>query len=132
PLNCVDMNASSNKDEYPYGQEVYGPAVPFTPVDQFTAHGFGGYVGCVIEGGAVIEVGHFTHISSEVYYAAKDKKQLPAGTYLGKCTKAVGLRAGPRRHVRPRRKGGGEVTARGAGREGVGGPAARVWWPGKK
>jgi hypothetical protein len=132
PDNCVDMNASSNKNEYPYGQDIYGPAVPFTPADKFTARGFGGYIGCVIDSGEVIEFGHFDHISAEVYWAAKDKRQLPAGTYLGKCTKTIGLSAGPHCHMQARKTPGGDLLKRNEWLQWMGVPADRVWWPGKK
>jgi hypothetical protein len=133
PDNCVDMNATSNKDEYPYGMDVYGPAVPFTPLFKFVATGFGGYVGCQVESGEVIEFGHFDHISAEIYYAAKEKKQLPAGTYLGKCTTKIGLSSGAHCHMQAKKKPGGAFLTRDVWLpKFMGVPADKAWWPGRK
>ena len=71
------------------------------------------------------------HISAEVYWAAKDKKQLPAGTYLGKCTKTIGLSSGPHCHMQARKEPGGNLLTRDAWLKWMGVPDDRVWWPGK-
>ena len=131
PPFCVDMNASSNKEQYPYGTDVYGPGEPFTPLDQFVASGFGGFVACQVSGGIVIQFGHFDQISAEVYDAAKEKKRLPAGTYLGKCTKKIGLSSGPHCHMQAKK--GDQFLKRDAWLPHLGVDASagveKLWWP---
>ncbi|MGZ6142070.1 MAG: hypothetical protein ACXWLM_01970 [Myxococcales bacterium] len=132
PDNCVDMNKDSDK-EYGHFPDIYGPAVPFTPLTQFTMHGFGGVVRCKLENGHVVEFGHFDHISAEVYYAAKDKKQLPAGTYLGKTTSIIGLSNGVHCHMQAvKSEGSRDLLTRDKWLESFGIPPERRWWPGKK
>ena len=132
PDNCVDMNKDSDKD-YGHFPDIYGPALPFTPLTQFTMHGFGGVVRCKLENGHVVEFGHFDHITAEVYYAAKEKKQLPAGTYLGKTTSIIGLSNGVHCHMQAVKSDGSrDLLTRDKWLEYFGIPPERRWWQGKK
>jgi hypothetical protein len=79
---------------------VYGPDVEFWVHRRFLGSGFGGVVVAVIEDRDVrISFAHLSHISTEVYQAAKERRPLPPGTYLGATIHAVGVQAGTHLHI---------------------------------
>ena len=121
PPHNADVNRHGSG--YPAGEmevvegnsivQVRGPGAPFRVARRFIGEGLGGVVCAIVRDRNVrILFGHLTEISADVYRAARDGTELPAGTFLGVTKDLIGLTTGQHLHLQANVLGGDHAGAK--------------------